>query len=857
MRESNNYIFPFLWVHGEPAKIYRQMVQAIYDANIGAFCVEARPHKEFAREKWWQDMEVILTEAERLGMKVWILDDKHFPTGYANGGVSKAPLAQHRQHLCRQQVAVSGGKTIKLNTNKYIHPKNHYNMISKIMLLVANGMRIPKKYKDDKLLSCTAYSTKEYIDLSPFITEGKLSWQAPTGEWSIEIISLSRDTGMHRNYINMLDEESCAILIDEVYEPHYAHFKERFGTTIAGFFSDEPELGNGNYTKHYNYLGTDQSLPYSEKLANELEKTLGADWKCRLALLWKNDYDTKETAKLRYKYMDLVSRLVENCFSKQIGQWCNEHSVEYIGHVIEDNNQHARTSTSLGHYYRGLKYQNMAGIDNIGGQVQPGGEDLKKRFVFGYENDGEFYHYALGKLGSSLGAINPRMKGRTMCEIFGNYGWSLGVRDQKYMVDHFMVRGVNRFVPHAFNSKEYPDKDCPPHFYAHGHNPLYRHFGELMKYTNRVCGLLSGGKIVTPAAILYHGEAEWSGECMLMQKPARILQDNQIDFNFLPADVFAEREFYKTEIGPELVVNERCHKVLIVPYAQFITWETAMAIVELQKSKFPVIFLEALPEGICTGETLPCEITKCTVVTLENLLEYLETLQIRDISIEPADNRIRAMHYLGEPELLYLVNEGAHVYEGNVKLPFVGDVCGYDAWNDKEYSIAVHNGSVKIVLEPKKSIMIFHGKSIEESAKKQGEADKKTIALTNFSQSICRSIDYPNFSKGKQITELESYHLTDKNFSGYIRYETFFELNNFTQVILNISDAYEGVEVFVNGKSTEIQVVPEFRFNIGKLCTIGENHLVIEVATTLERERGIIKKAKPTGIVGEVKLKVE
>lgn len=37
---------------------------------------------------------------------------------------------------------------------------------------------------------------------------------------------------------------------------------------------------------------------------------------------------------------------------------------------------HARTGSSLGHYFRGLSGQDMSGIDDIGGQVLPQGEDL-------------------------------------------------------------------------------------------------------------------------------------------------------------------------------------------------------------------------------------------------------------------------------------------------------------------------------------------------------------------------------------------------------------------------------------------------------------------------------------------------
>ena len=78
-RKEDNHLLPFLWVHGEDEATYRKMVGVIYDANIRAFCVEARPHKEFCQDKWWADMAIILDDAEKRGMKVWILDDKHFP----------------------------------------------------------------------------------------------------------------------------------------------------------------------------------------------------------------------------------------------------------------------------------------------------------------------------------------------------------------------------------------------------------------------------------------------------------------------------------------------------------------------------------------------------------------------------------------------------------------------------------------------------------------------------------------------------------------------------------------------------------------------------------------------------------
>ena len=139
-------------------------------------------------------------------------------------------------------------------------------------------------------------------------------------------------------------------------------------------------------------------------------------------------FDEDLTAKVRYGYMDLVTRRVETDFSMQIGDWCRKHGVQYIGHLIEDNNQHARCGSSLGHFFRGLMGQDMSGIDDIGGQVIPQGEDLENVSHLGTKRDGEFYHFALGRLASSAAAIDTRKQDRLMCEIFGIYGWKEGVR---------------------------------------------------------------------------------------------------------------------------------------------------------------------------------------------------------------------------------------------------------------------------------------------------------------------------------------------------------------------------------------------------------------------------------------------
>ena len=52
--KGENYILPFFWQHGEEEETLRRYVRKIHGANIGAICVESRPHPDFAGEKWWR-----------------------------------------------------------------------------------------------------------------------------------------------------------------------------------------------------------------------------------------------------------------------------------------------------------------------------------------------------------------------------------------------------------------------------------------------------------------------------------------------------------------------------------------------------------------------------------------------------------------------------------------------------------------------------------------------------------------------------------------------------------------------------------------------------------------------------------
>jgi len=184
----------------------------------------------------------------------------------------------------------------------------------------------------------------------------------------------------------------------------------------------------------------------------------------------------------------------------------------------------------------------------------------------------------------------------------------------------------------------------------------------------------------------------------------------------------------------------------------------------------------------------------------------------------------------------------------------------------KGQSTALH-----LEIPPYQSVVVVFDKAEDASLKTSVIYDEELILKDGWSMSLAASIEYPTFHNEQKISCFENVGLKYREFSGFIRYENTVEVTAAKKACLIIEDAYEGLEVFVNGESIGIQVAPPFVFDISKQLKPGKNTLRIEVATTLERERHFapplpgdfiarFSKAPvlaPTGIVGDVKLLIQ
>lgn len=840
MKNHQNHLYPFFWQHGESEEVLVDYVEKIYQSGIEAVCVESRPHPDFAGEQWWQDLGIIIRECEKRGMKIWVLDDSHFPTGYANGKIKEKYSELKKQYLSMRRFDIVGPMEGARIDAALLKGKPWVNKQVNIFDVV--GVYLAQRVSNYNLDGDPILAESITDITEKFINQDTIALDVPKGDWSVFVIFATDEGGEEttKDYLNPLMKEATQVLVNEVYEPHFEHFGKYFGSTITAFFSDEPRFGNMRGTQ--GWLGQpDMVLPWRPGMANELtfEKNL-------LPLLWIPTHDKKERD-VRFEYMDFITKEYNRNFTKVLADWCEGHGVDYTGHNIEDNGAHARLGYGAGHFFRGQEAQHISGIDVIGGQVVPGMPYHHDAYQTG-GSDGQFYHFALGKLGASAAYLCPHKKGRAMCEAFGAYGWNEGLKTMKWIADHLIVRGINLIVPHAFSPKAYPDFDCPPHFYAHGNNPQFRYMPKLTAYMNRLMTIFSEGKPVTPVGIFYPAELEWATrDYMPVELPARILTENQIDFMILSRDILDTAEV----VDNELYINGIRFKTLVMPYASYYPLPIIDQLNSLISQGIQIVFVDDLPENysLLRGEK--------NVIALKELPNALE--EAKELRLSQPFKDLVYQHYQKEGKDYWLFFNESISETIDTKLYFMNDhriPVAYDAYKDEYY----HVNQNHLLLPPYQTVVWIMDEKIEGTKEYAGDYLEEELAMS-WKVSLSEAKQYPHFAPLMAMSEIKSINQIGgyEKFAGTVAYETTFELEVPETVVgINLGKAYEITEVWINGQALDVKIAPPYVYFNHDVWKKGENSIRIEVTNTLGTvHRGGLNQyllIEPCGLTEAVKL---
>ena len=540
-------IFPFFWLRGENPQIVGDAIRKMHSYGIDAFVVESRIHQDFCGDSWFEEMDTVLRTASEEHMKVWLLDDKQFPTGRANEKLKKIYPEKNTWRVKLERTDICG-------------PLKNAKVILRANLKEADeilGVYLAKRGNDPTKIDMTTV-----VDLSADVEKNMLFLDVPEGEHTVYALIKTLSGSHLPYYIDMLNADSVGVLIDEVYEKHYERYAEYFGNTFAGFFSDEPCFSNGGYAitpapgfyeTKIGQFGT--AYPWSQEVLNRLGVPL-----VKVLSLWLDIGE--ETAAIRIAYMNAITSLYAKNFTGQLSGWCHAHGVKYIGHIVEDHGSHMRLGPSAGHYFRSMYGADISGIDVVLHQIKP----FENRYmhyapIAGGYADPEFFDYTLAKLAYSDARHDPRKKGNAFCEIFGAYGWGESMDEMLYLANHMLVRGINHFVPHAFFHSE-GLTDCPPHFLVGNAMSVNQSQKMLFAYMTKLSSLLSDGDSEADTVVWYNAEAEWSGKTFTsLNRVAKQLTEAQVAFCFADTDTLANAVLGDNSFD----ISGHSYKKLIIP----------------------------------------------------------------------------------------------------------------------------------------------------------------------------------------------------------------------------------------------------------------------------------------------------
>ncbi len=844
--KAEHSLNPLFWHHAESHEDILNEMQRMKEVGINDFVVEPRPHPDYLGDGWWSDMDFILEEAEKLDMLVWIFDDGDYPSGTADGRLAQ----KYPQHTKRYWI------------------ENHmdaHGPLPHAHFLIDEWMKEGESLF--RIIAARRTDAREYeldsdtlVDLTHLVSHGRLYWAVPEGDWRIFVIKISPygQEEHTKNYVNPLSYDGVGKYIELVHEEHYARYGHLFGTRIQGFFTDEPRFGN--ITGHTVVIGQDyMPMPYIDNLSDILSCSPLGDFTRLIPLLWYPDRQgiCKDT---RFLYMDTVSNLFAKNFIGQLGDWCRAHNVKLIGHVVEENGCHARLGYGSGHFFRSMEGMDMAGIDVVD-NLMP--EQTTGHFATQFNNfDCDFSHWGLAKMASSAAHVDPKKQGNTLCEAFGAYGWFEGLRLMKWITDHLAVQGVNIITPHAFSPAPFPDPDCPPHFYARGENPQFRYFHVWSNYTKRLVDALTDAAHIAPVAVVYHAEAEWGGDCEPFEKSVKVLAQHQID-----CDVVCIDTLYESYIDNGLLHTEtETFRALVVPYAQLIPPAFAKKLANFIEAGLPVYFTNSLPERCYFGSK--ADIPGAQVVKTGHLPQVLANLA--DIHCDITDPDLLYSHYQKQGMDIYLfVNQSTqHGIDTTITFQDNRPAIVYNAMDDSSLiasqQVSDGNSKIRLQLDAWESRIIVFGCDTDGLDKWEPEQNYVTYQTldNDWNIGIATSSEYPTFRSVPFdcVGDLSRPEFLP-DFSGTIRYQRTFWLQNIGDLLLDMGEAYEAISVYVNDTLVSELICPPYQVTLpAVLLHTGENKLTIDVTNTLVKahhknpfDRHFVQE--PTGLLGPVVLK--
>ncbi|MCF7885274.1 MAG: hypothetical protein K9M80_02160, partial [Candidatus Marinimicrobia bacterium] len=493
----------------------------------------------YLSEGWFKKVNMAVRLAKERDMRVYLVDEGKYPSGFAGGKISReAPALRMKALLAADTLNVKDGKTISLDLDKNI-------------------------------VSAVAFNENDSSSRIIEINSGKLHWTVPDGDWQLLLVKhdfhtsptrsvTNPDHGKDRtnSLIDYLDPEATRKFIEFTHKGYKRYVEDEFGKTVLGFRGDEPD---------YSIRG----LPCTPEIFTEFKKRKAYDVQPFVASFFIPNQSEK-IKRIRADYWDVWSTMFADNFFKVQADWCAEHDLKYLVHLNHEDKMPALVR-SEGDFFRAMRPVQMPGVDAIWHQIWPN------------ENVPIYPKYA-----SSAAHLFGRR--RSFTESFAAYRPRPNIEQAKWILDHQLVRGLNMvevmFVPASTHGKSgmrgwLADKKFP----------------EVAKYIQRACYLLSQGQPAADIAVYFPTSSMWLKDDRehqhALQTMHKFLQ-MQRDFDIV--DEQALGSVMQLEEGEFINLSGQSYSTVVIPSILAISRKTLNRLEKFANSGGQVIFIGRRPE---------------------------------------------------------------------------------------------------------------------------------------------------------------------------------------------------------------------------------------------------------------------
>ncbi len=545
-----------------------------------------------------------IAEAKKRDMRVWIVDDIGYPSGFAGGKFANSKLSMQALTIA-QRLPVKAGATLTQTVSA--------NAVAAIATS-ASGERIAIPIKD-----------------------GNISWTAPANsDTTVAVVEHVFRTSPTKSDTNpthakdstqpledYLNPEATATYLESTHNGYYNAMPEYFGTTILGFRGDEPDYSISGLPWTPGFFDTFQKAkgydirPYLGAIlisqggggrprpAPAAGATLGAT----PAPMMPPPTPVKLTdAELRAKgdYYDVFSQMFRDGFFKPQGVWCAAHGVEYQVHLNHEEMEMDLTR-SEGDFIRDMKYVEEPGIDAIWHQIWT---DTVSDFP---------------RLASSAAHIYGHP--RSFTESFAAYRPAPDVTMARYILNEQLVRGIN-VMETMFYSATAPAgttpappapaapaalAPVPPAGVAAaapprrgGPSAVMRDpaWPALMDYVRRVGYVMSMGRPAASVALYIPSSSMWLNDRdsnTAFVASEQMLSERQVDFDIINQDALATD--LKVGHGTLETMSGNQYRTVIIPSASILSQTELDRLKALASGGGKVLFLGRTP-SLISGKTI-------------------------------------------------------------------------------------------------------------------------------------------------------------------------------------------------------------------------------------------------------------